>query len=98
MSDLSYAVDELNGLGSKLHTLSHDLKSVDGHADLSVGALAHARVVGAMDHFRTNWDDNRDHLAEKLGQLGDLAAKAAEGFSQADADLARKIRDAVKGA
>jgi hypothetical protein len=97
MSDLSYSVDQLSSLGSHLGALKHNLTATDGRAHYGVDTLGHQRVVRAMDDFRGNWDDNRGHLAEKLGTLGELAAKAAEGFSQADADLAHKIREALEG-
>ncbi|MGZ4493247.1 MAG: hypothetical protein ACXVWU_00975 [Nocardioides sp.] len=96
MSDLSYSVDQLSSLSAHLGALKHNLTTTDGHADYRLDTLGHQRVVSAMEDFRGNWDDNRDHLADKLGTLGNLAGKAAEGFSQADADLARKIRAALE--
>lgn len=97
MGDLEVAIEDLKALGKRLGTLGDDLKKVDGHSDYGTDDLAHSKVVDAMDNFRGNWDDNRDHLADKLGKLGNLATKAAEGFTEADQELAKKIRELMEG-
>ena len=48
-----------------------------------------------MDEFNDNWNDNRKHLAEKLAKLGELARETADGFEQADEELAREVAKAV---
>jgi hypothetical protein len=96
VSDLSYSVDVLQGLGGDLKNLSTDFKDGEGSANYGTSDVGHVRVADALDNFRTNWNDNRDHLAEKLATLGDLASKAAEGFSEADADLATKLREKME--
>lgn len=96
MGDLEVATDELADLGNELKGLGEDLKKIDGKADYGREDLVHDKVVDAMDNFRGNWNDNRDHLADKLGKLGDLATTAAESFEEADAELARQIRDVLE--
>lgn len=96
MSDLEVAIGEVRELGGGLRQLAGELRSVDSGADYSVTDLAHGAVVEAMNNFRESWDDNRAHLADKLDKLGTLAREAADGFSQADEDLARQILDAME--
>lgn len=96
MSDLSYSVDVLTGLGGDLKNLATDLEDGEGSAHYGTSDVGHVRVADALDNFRTNWNDNRDHLAEKLATLGDLATRSAEGFSEADADLARRLREKME--
>lgn len=96
MSDLEVAIEEVRNLGTKLKGLGSDLKDSDGHAHYDTAHLVHSKVVDAMDDFRGNWNDNRDHLADKLDKLGELATKAADGFTQQDEDLARQIREAME--
>lgn len=98
MGDLELATDELRDLGRRLNTLSTRLKSTDGGASYDRGDLAHDDVIDAMKKFRTNWDDNRDHLADKLAKLGDMAKTTADEFTKADEDLASKLVDAVEKA
>lgn len=96
MSDLTYSIDVLQQLGGDLKNLASDFKDGEGSANYGTSDVGHVRVADALDNFRTNWNDNRDHLAEKLATLGDLASKAAEGFSEADADLATKLREKME--
>ncbi|MGI9155905.1 MAG: hypothetical protein ACR2FG_04620 [Marmoricola sp.] len=96
MGDIQVAVDDLRALGSRLDTLAGDLKDGDGHADYTTSDLAHSTVVDAMDNFRGNWDDNRDHLADKLNKLGELAKTSADWFTKTDEDLAKKVREALE--
>jgi uncharacterized protein YukE len=96
MGDIEVATDELRALGTQLSRLSKDLRSQDGNADYGVDQLAHRAVVGAMDEFRKNWNDNRDHLADKLTKLGELATRTADGFEEADAELAKEVVKAME--
>lgn len=95
MGDLQVATDELRTLGRRLEQLSGQLKSQDGNADYGRSELGHHKVIGAMEEFRDNWDDNRDHLADKLSKLGELADQTAEGFEEADRELAKEITQAM---
>lgn len=97
MGDIEVAIDDLAALGSHLDTLAGDLKDGDAKADYTTDDLAHSKVVDAMDNFRGNWDDNRDHLADKLGKLGELATTSADWFTKTDDDLAKKVREAMEG-
>lgn len=96
MSDLQVATNELRALGTRLTTLCDRLKSTDGGASYGKEHLAHDDVIGAMDKFRTNWDDNRDHLADKLKKLGELATTTADEFTKADEELAAKLVKAIE--
>lgn len=98
MGDLELATDELHDLGGRLNTLSTRLKTTDGGASYDRGDLAHDDVIDAMTTFRTNWDDNRDHLADKLAKLGEMAKATADEFTKADEELASELLDAVEGA
>jgi hypothetical protein len=96
MSDLEVATQELRRLGARLRQLRDDLKSHDGGSSYGTDELAHAGVLRAMEEFRDNWDDNRAHLADKLGKLGELATQTADGFEEADAGLAREVVTAME--
>lgn len=96
MSDLEVATDELRALGGRLDQLGGELKSQDGNADYGTSELGHHKVVDAMEEFRDNWDDNRDHLADKLDKLGEHATETADGFDEADAELASEITKAME--
>ncbi|MFD1826821.1 MULTISPECIES: hypothetical protein [Mumia] len=98
MNDLQVATQELRDLGTRLTTLCDRLKSADGRASYGKEHLAHEDVVDAMDKFRKNWDDNRDHLADKLLKLGELATETANGFEEADEKLAAELVKAIKEA
>lgn len=51
-----------------------------------------------MDKFRGNWNDHRDHLADKLDKLSGLAKTAAEKFTEADEELAEELHKIMKDA
>jgi hypothetical protein len=96
MGDIEVATDELRSLGARLERLGNDLKSQDGGSSYGTDELAHREVVGAMEEFRDNWNDNRDHLADKLSKLGELATQTADGFEEADAELTREVVQAME--
>jgi hypothetical protein len=98
VSDLEVAIGEVEYLGTRLKALGSDLEKTDGHVSYGKTALVHAKVIDAMDNFRGNWNDNRDHLADKLQKLGDLATQAAKSFTEQDEDLARQIRKVMEHA
>jgi hypothetical protein len=93
VGDLEVATDNLWELGSQLNQLGDQLKTGDANVSYTADQLAHSLVIGAMNEFTSNWDDNRKHLAGKLVTLGDHARNTAEGFEQADLELARKINE-----
>ncbi len=96
MGDLEVAITEVRDLGNQLKTMHDDLKDRDGHASYGTDELVHHKVIDAMDNFKGNWDDHRDHLADKLDKLGDLAIQTADSFTKTDEDLASKVRDAME--
>jgi hypothetical protein len=96
MGDLEIAIDEVKQLGTRLKDLADDLKSGDGKKSYDVDELGHHKVIDAMEEFHGNWNDNRDHLADKLSTLGDLAVETADTFTEADEDLAREINKVME--
>lgn len=98
MGDLEVAIDELHDLGDRLRTLGDRLEKSDGKVSYDKSELAHDDVIDAMSEFASNWDDNRDHLADKLRKLGDLATTTADEFTQADEELATELLEAIEGA
>lgn len=97
VSDLEIAIDLVSDLGEKLKSMKTDLKTSDGKKHYALDELGHRKVIDAMDNFHSNWNDNRDHLADKLGKLGELATQAAERFTEQDEQLAKEIREAMEG-
>lgn len=95
MGDLQVATDELRALADRLGTLGNELADGDAKKSYSTTELAHRTVIDGMDEFNDNWDDNRKRLAEKLTKLGELARETADGFEQADEELAREVAEAV---
>ena len=97
MTDLEVATTELQALGTRIKGLSSDLEKVDAKAGYDVTELAHRTVIDAMDEFKDNWDDNRKHVADRLSKLGDLASETASSFTEADEELATKVREIMEG-
>lgn len=97
VGDIEIATDNLRGLATKLSGMHADLMSTDAKAGYSTSTLAHHKVVGAMEEFRDNWNDNRKYVADKLNKLSELADQTAEGFEQVDQKLAQEINEAMKG-
>lgn len=95
MGDLEVATGELHALADRLGTLSDELVDGDATKSYDLDELAHRKVIDGMDEFNDNWNDNRKHLAEKLAKLGELARETADGFEQADEELAREVAKAV---
>lgn len=98
MGDLEVAIDELRNLSTTLDGLRDDLMDGDANVDYARSELGHSKVIDAMDEFHSNWDDNREYVASKLESLADLAQETADGFDDADAELAREVAKAVEDA
>jgi len=96
MGDVEIAVGELRDLSTRLTGLSEDLMGVDAGAEYTTSELAHRSVIEAMDEFHSNWDDNREYVCGKLDDLAELATRTADGFTDADAELAAKINETME--
>lgn len=96
MSDLTYSVDALSSLGSRLDDLSGRLQR-DGSLDsVTVDDVARSEVVDALHDFAGDWNDKREALAHRIQAVGQLASKAAQTFTEADEELAKKARDILE--
>lgn len=96
--DLSYAREDLEQLGNELRSLSEALRGDGRLSDVSIEDVAHHEVVGALEDFAGDWDDKRKALADSLGAISDMATETSTTLGDADAELARQIRDVVEGA
>ncbi|MBE7324223.1 hypothetical protein IEQ44_06125 [Nocardioides sp. Y6] len=95
--DLAYARTDLDQLGTELKTLSQELRNDGQLSDVGVDEVAHQTVVDALGDFANDWDDKREALAESLEAISEMAIKASETFGEADADLAKAVREALEG-
>lgn len=95
--DLAYAREDLNQLGSELETLSTQLKNDGRLADVGLEDVAHEKVIDALSDFASDWDDKREALANSLQAISEMAKTTSETFGEADADLAKAVREALEG-
>lgn len=96
MSDLTYSVDALTSLGSRLDELAGRLERDGSLGHVSVDDVARPEVVEAIEDFAHDWNDRRESLAKQISSVGELATKAAEAFSEADEELASKVREILE--
>ena len=94
--DLAYAREDLEQLGSELKALADELHDDGRLADVGVDDVAHSKVVSALEDFAGDWDDKRKALADSLTAISDMAVQTSEAFGEADAELAKQVREAVE--
>lgn len=98
MSDLTYSISALENLGTGLADLAADLRSDGGLDHVTTEQVNSQRIVDALDNFADDWDDKRETLARSIESIGEMATTAAEGFADADAQLAAEVREAFETA
>jgi hypothetical protein len=65
--------------------------------DGSSGAVAHPRVIDALDEFASNWRRHREKLTKHLDAVAQMATDSEQTYRETDDELARTIEDASKG-
>ncbi|WP_122816366.1 hypothetical protein [Nocardioides pantholopis] len=80
--DVRSTSSRFNGASSLVAEYRSDLGSTD--------------LANALDDFASNWKIHRERLCEDLEKFADWAVQAADGYAQADADLAAVLTEGPK--
>lgn len=96
MSDLSYSLLELTGLGRQLHGLADALAGTTSATRWNPEEVGHRLVADALDDFAGSWDDKRNRLTTSLHSVGEMAAGSADTFRDVDDRLAAKVRQILE--
>ncbi|MGA5127340.1 hypothetical protein ACPCAG_29080 [Streptomyces pseudogriseolus] len=96
-SDLIVNVDLLVESESALSKIQKDLKDIGNRKDDMRPHWGSSEISEAMERFVDNWDDYRGKMIESLDSVGNLVANTINGFTGADAALAKELKKARKG-
>jgi uncharacterized protein YukE len=96
-ADLIVNVDLLVESESSLSKIQKDLKDINNRKDDMRPYWGSGEISDAMDEFVDNWDDYRAKMIESLESVGKLVTNTINGFTGADAALAKELKKARKG-
>ncbi|KLJ00206.1 hypothetical protein ABZ114_10305 [Streptomyces albidoflavus] len=95
-SDVIVNVDLLVDSEKALKGIGKALRDLENRRDDMRGDWGHDRLADAMDDFVDNWDDRRAKMIEGAKSVQSLVKSTIDGFTGADAALARELRKAAK--
>jgi hypothetical protein len=96
-SDLVVNVDVLVESESRLRKIQNELKDIGNRKDDMRPYWGSGEISDVMDDFVDNWDDYRAKMIESLESVGKLVTNTINGFTGADAQLAKELKKARKG-
>ncbi|MFE2276992.1 hypothetical protein ACFXAE_06940 [Streptomyces sp. NPDC059454] len=94
--DLIVNVDLLVESESALSKIQKDLKDIGNRKDDMQPYWGSSEISEAMGKFVDNWDDYRGKMIESLDSVGKLVTNTINGFTGADAALAKELKKARK--
>ncbi|WP_309060326.1 hypothetical protein [Streptomyces sp.] len=94
--DLIVNVDLLVESESALSKIQKDLKDIGNRKDDMRPHWGSSEISEAMGKFVDNWDDYRGKMIESLDSVGKLVTNTINGFTGADAALAKELKKARK--
>lgn len=95
--DLIVNIDLLVESESNLGKIQKELKDIDNRKDDMHPYWGSGEISDAMGEFVDNWDDYRTKMLESLESVGKLVTNTINGFTGADAALAKELKKARKG-
>ncbi|MET9993040.1 hypothetical protein ABZ061_26150 [Streptomyces mutabilis] len=96
-SDLIVNVDILVESEKNLDKIKKELEGIGKRKEDMHPYWGSEKISEAMDKFVDNWDDYRTKMIESVESVGTLVTNAINGFTGADAALARELKKARKG-
>lgn len=96
-SDLIVNVDLLVESESALSKIQKDLRDIGNRKEDMRPHWGSSEISEAMGKFVDNWDDYRGKMIESVNSVGKLVTNTINGFTGADAALAKELKKARKG-
>ncbi|AQS68198.1 WXG100 family type VII secretion target [Streptomyces sp. NPDC096094] len=96
-SDLIVNVDILVESDTNLRKIKKVLQDINDRKDDMRPHWGSGEISDAMGDFVDNWDDYRTRMIESLESVGKLVTNTIDGFTGADAALAKELKKARKG-
>ncbi|MFF7310287.1 hypothetical protein [Streptomyces sp. NPDC008137] len=95
-SDLIVNVDLLVESESHLSKIKTELNDIDNRKDDMRPYWGSGEISDAMGEFVDNWNDYRSKMIESVEGVGKLVTNTINGFTGADAALAKELKKARK--
>ncbi len=96
-SDLIVNVDLLVESESALSKIQKDLRDIGNRKEDMRPYWGSSEITEAMGKFVDNWDDYRGKMIESVNSVGKLVTNTINGFTGADAALAKELKKARNG-
>ncbi|MET9758694.1 hypothetical protein ABZ016_06505 [Streptomyces sp. NPDC006372] len=96
-ADLIVNIDLLVESESNLGKIQKELKDIGNRKDDMRPYWGSGEISDVMGDFVDNWDDYRAKMLESLEGVGKLVTNTINGFTGADAALAKELKKARKG-
>ncbi|MEV7195347.1 hypothetical protein AB0N81_26605 [Streptomyces sp. NPDC093510] len=95
-SDLSIPLTDLEDYGSRLRSIKTRMNRTKKTFESYKDDIGDGGVYDSLEDFESNWEDGREDIGQQLDQLADLSDAVVREFKKLEADLTKKINDAVK--
>ncbi|MDT9701755.1 hypothetical protein [Streptomyces sp. P17] len=96
-SDLIVNIELLVESETNLKKIQKELNDIGNRKDGMRPYWGSGEISEAMGDFVDNWDDYRAKMIESLEGVGNLVTNTINGFTGADAALAKELKKARKG-
>lgn len=80
--------DQLAELGTELTRLKDEFNGVEDNIGTYEWAIGSGEVADKLSDFSSNWSHKRHDIAANLEGVAQCATGAAEGYCQADTEIA----------
>lgn len=88
---LQVNLEALAAFGSRLDGIRSQLEASPRYVSGFDADLGDPRVVAAVDHFNSNWNDGRKHVEDNAKTLSAMVHEAVKSYRATDDRLARQL-------
>jgi hypothetical protein len=88
---LSVDTSAVRSLSQNLATVRGSLEGASASSDALAAMVGQEHLAGVVTDFSGRWDDRRTELMAQMDSLKEKATAVAQGFEDADNELAKAI-------
>lgn len=94
MADLELDMALLQRMREDLDRIASAFADAEAFSDRAAADVGHDELAGHVRDFAGKWNDKRAAMTKKIRALATSADAVTDGFTRADAGLAKALRDA----
>lgn len=95
MADLNLDMQLLQRMHDDLDRIASAFSGADAFSQQAAADVGHDELAGHVREFAEKWNDKREAMTKKITALAKSTAAVTDGFTKADAGLAKALRDSA---